>query len=51
MTASKSVMRCSPCSSSVVLPLLPRWFDRAIVMGVAGIALTALVAAATGAFV
>jgi hypothetical protein len=52
MTATpKTAMRCAPCSSSDVLPMMPRWLDRAIAMGVVGIALTAVVAAATGAFV
>jgi hypothetical protein len=44
-----SMKRCSPCSSSVVLPLLPRWLDKAIAFGVALIALTAVTGAALGA--
>jgi hypothetical protein len=38
--------RLAPCSSSVVLPLMPTWFDRAAAYAVTGTALLAIVAAA-----
>ena len=44
-----SMKRCLPCSSSVVLPLLPRWLDKAIAIGVAVIAVTSIAGAAFGA--
>jgi hypothetical protein len=43
-----SMRRCAPCSSSVVLPLLPKWLDKAIAIGVLAVALTAVAGAAVG---
>lgn len=37
------------CSSSVALPLMPVWFERAAAYAVAGTALLAIVSAALGA--
>lgn len=37
------------CSSTVALPLMPVWFERAIAFTVAGMALLAVVGAALGA--
>ncbi len=48
LSQTMSMRRCSPCSSSVVLPLLPRWLDKAIAIGVAVIAVTAVAGAAFG---
>ena len=38
--------RLAPCSSSVVLPLMPTWFDRAAAFAVTGAAVLAIIGAA-----
>ena len=42
----KTVRRLAPCSSSVVLPLMPTWFDRAAAFAVTGAAVLAIAGAA-----
>ncbi len=40
--------RLAPCESSVVLPLLPRWFERTAALALASSALIAVACAALG---
>lgn len=40
--------RLAPCTSSVVLPLLPRWFERTAAVALASSALIAVACAAAG---